>query len=68
MTTTRATTTRNTRPWTLARRAAAEQWAWTHPQDVRGVSERLLRSALGDADAERLMRDASAAAAARAAR
>jgi len=59
--------TRNNRPWTLARAAAAEQWAWTHPQDVRGVSERILRDALGDVDAERLMRSASAAAATRAA-
>ena len=60
-TTTRVT--RNNRPWTLARAAAAENWRWTHPQAIRGVSERILRAELGDADAERLMREASAAAA-----
>ena len=56
-------TTRTTRPWALARAAVAEEWAWTHPQAVRGVPERLLRDALGDEDAERIMRSAAAAAA-----
>ena len=69
-TTTTATATRptrNNRPWALARAAVKEEWAWAHPQDIRGVSERILRDALGDVDAERLMRSASAAAATRAA-
>jgi len=64
MTTTTATRpTRNNRPWALARAAVKEEWAWAHPQDIRGVSERLLREDLGDAAAERLLRSAAAAAA-----
>lgn len=48
-------TPRNLRPWTLARAAAREQWAWAHPQEVRGIPERILREMLGDDEAERLI-------------
>jgi len=58
-----STKTRCLRPWSLARAAAREEWVWSHPQDVRGIPERILREDLGDEAAERMMRSASAAAA-----
>lgn len=54
------------RVWALARAASAEPWVWAHPQTIRGIAERILRSEIGDENAERLLHDAAAAAAARA--
>ena len=62
-----ARTTRNNRPWALARAAVAERWAWAHPQTIRGISARILRAEYGDENAERILRAAAAAAATRAA-